>query len=59
MKIFFKANKGLHLRENGVINKLASEITVVNPLPIEKDGDYVGNCSAKIYNEKSRIRFKI
>ena len=59
MKIFFKSNKGLHLKEKGVINKLASEVIVSNPLPIEKDGDYVDNCSAKIYNEKSRIRFKI
>jgi len=59
MKIFFKSNKGLHLKENGVINKLASEIIVNNPLPIEKDGDYVDKCIAKIYNEKSKIRFKI
>ena len=59
MKIFFKSNKGLHLKEKGVINKLASEIIVSNPLPIEKDGDYVDNCTAKIYTEKSRIRFKI
>jgi len=59
MKIFFKSKKGLHLKENGVINKLASEIIVNSPLPIEKDGDYVDHCIAKIYNEKSKIRFKI
>lgn len=59
MKIFFKSNKGLHLREEGVITKLANEISILNPLPIEMDGDYVENCTAKIYNEKAKIHFKI
>jgi len=59
MKVFFKANNGLHLREKGVINKLVSKLEIKNPLPIEIDGDYLGNSSAIIYNEKEKIRFKI
>ena len=59
MKIFFKANKGLHLGEKGVINKLINKIEIKNPLSIEIDGDYVTKSNAIIYNENAKIRFKI
>ena len=59
MKIFFKANKGLHLRENGVINKLASKIEVLSSHPIENDGDFVTDTECIFSMEKGRLHFKI
>ena len=59
MKLFFKANKGLHLRENGVINKLSSQIEVLSKHSIENDGDYVTDTGCIFSIEKARIQFKI
>tara|TARA_B100000700_G_scaffold59915_1_gene65438 strand:- start:153 stop:1028 length:876 start_codon:yes stop_codon:yes gene_type:complete len=59
MKLFFKANKGLHLREKGVINKLASEIEVLSKHSIENDGDFVTDTECIFSIENARIQFKI
>ena len=59
MKLFFKANKGLHLRENGVINKLSSQIEVLSKHSIENDGDYLTDTGCIFSIEKARIQFKI
>jgi diacylglycerol kinase (ATP) len=59
MKIFFLAQKGLHLNESDVIVRKASKIELKSNEPIEIDGDYFANGPANIFIEKSAIRFKI
>ena len=59
MKIFFLAQKGLHLRESDVIVRKASKIELKSDEPIEIDGDYFASGPATIFIEKSAIRFKI
>ena len=59
MKIFFLAQKGLHLKESDVIVKKASKIELKSDEPIEIDGDYFATGPANIFIEKSAIRFKI
>ncbi len=59
MKIFFLAQKGLHLKEPDVIVRKASEIFLKSHDPIEIDGDYFANGPANIIIENLAIRFKI
>jgi len=59
MKIFFLAQKGLHLKEPDVIVRKASEILLKSHDPIEIDGDYFANGPANIIIENLAIRFKI
>ena len=59
MKIFFLAQKGLHLKESDVIVRKASEILLKSHDPIEIDGDYFANGPANIIIENLAIRFKI
>ena len=59
MKIFFLAQKGLHLKESDVIVRKASKIELKSVEPIEVDGDYFANGPANIFIENSAIRFKI
>ena len=59
MKIFFLAQKGLHLKESDVIVRKSSNLKVNSNDPIEIDGDFFANGPADIFIEKSAIRFKI
>ena len=59
MKIFFLAQKGLHLKESDVIVRKASNIEIKSNNPIEIDGDYFANGPAQIFIENLAIRFKI
>ena len=59
MKIFFLAQKGLHLKEPDVIVRKASKIELKSDEPIEIDGDYFASGPANIFIENSAIRFKI
>ena len=59
MKIFFLAQKGLHLKESDVIVRKASKLEIKSNNPIEIDGDYFANGPAKIFIENLAIRFKI
>ena len=59
MKIFFLAKKGLHLREQGVIVKKASNLKLNTPDPIEIDGDFFGFGPAEIFIKNQPILFKI
>ena len=59
MKIFFLAQKGLHLRESDVIVRKASNLEIKSNDPIEIDGDYFANGPARIFIENLAIRFKI
>ena len=59
MKIFFLAQKGLHLRESNVITKKSSNLILNTSDPIEIDGDYFDNGPAEIFIENRAIRFKI
>ena len=59
MKIFFLAQKGLHLKEQDVILRKASKLRLNTNNPIEIDGDFFSNGPADIFIEKSSIRFKI
>ena len=59
MKIFFLAQKGLHLKEPDVIVRKASKILLKSYDPIEIDGDYFANGPANIIIENLAIRFKI
>ena len=59
MKIFFLAQKGLHLRESNVIIKKSSNLILKTSDPIEIDGDYFDNGPAEIFIENRAIRFKI
>ena len=59
MKIFFLAQKGLHLKESDVIVRKASNLEIKSNNPIEIDGDYFANGPAQIFIENLAIRFKI
>ena len=59
MKIFFLAQKGLHLRESDVITKKSSKLIVNTSDPIEIDGDFFDNGPAEIFIENRTIQFKI
>ena len=59
MKIFFLAQKGLHLKESDVIVRKASKLEIKSNNPIEIDGDYFANGPAQIFIENLAIRFKI
>jgi len=59
MKIFFLAQKGLHLKESDVILRKASKLEIKSNDPIEIDGDYFANGPANIFIENLAIRFKI
>ena len=59
MKIFFLAQKGLHLKESDVIVRKASNLEIKSNNPIEIDGDYFANGPAQIIIENLAIRFKI
>ena len=59
MKIFFLAQKGLHLKESDVIVRKATNLEIKSNNPIEIDGDYFANGPAKIFIENLAIRFKI
>ena len=59
MKIFFLAKKGLHLREQGVIVKKASNLKLNSSDPIEIDGDFFGFGPAEIFIKNQTILFKI
>ena len=59
MKIFFLAQKGLHLKESDVIVRKASNLEIKSNNPIEIDGDYFANGPARIFIENLAIRFKI
>lgn len=59
MKIFFLAQKGLHLKESDVIIRKSSKLEVKSTDPIEIDGDFFGNGPAQIFMENLAIRFKI
>ena len=59
MKIFFLAQKGLHLKESDVIVRKASNLEIKSNDPIEIDGDYFANGPAQIFIENLAIRFKI
>ena len=59
MKIFFLAQKGLHLKEQGVITRKTSKLIVNTSDPIEIDGDFFDYGPAEIFVENRAIRFKI
>ena len=59
MKIFFLAQKGLHLKESDVIVRKATNLEIKSNNPIEIDGDYFANGPAQIFIENLAIRFKI
>jgi len=59
MKIFFLAQKGLHLKESDVIVRKASNLVLKTDDPIEIDGDFFANGPVDIFIENSAIRFKI
>ena len=59
MKIFFLAQKGLHLKESDVIVRKASNLEIKSNNPIEIDGDYFANGPAQIIIDNLAIRFKI
>jgi diacylglycerol kinase family enzyme len=59
MKIFFLAQKGLHLKEQDVITRKASKLIVNTSDPIEIDGDFFDYGPAEIFVENRAIRFKI
>ena len=59
MKIFFLAQKGLHLRESNVIVRKSSHLEIKSNDPIEIDGDFFANGPAQIFIENLAIRIKI
>ena len=59
MKIFFLAQKGLHLKESDVIVRKSANLEIKSNNPIEIDGDYFANGPAQIFIENLAIRFKI
>ena len=59
MKIFFLAQKGLHLKEQDVLTKKSSKLILNTEDPIEIDGDFFDYGPAEIFVENRTIRFKI
>ena len=59
MKIFFLAQKGLHLKEQDVLTRKSSKLILHTADPIEIDGDFFDYGPAEIFVENRTIRFKI
>tara|TARA_B100001175_G_scaffold300737_1_gene293320 strand:- start:739 stop:1614 length:876 start_codon:yes stop_codon:yes gene_type:complete len=59
MKIFFLAQKGLHLKEQDVLVRKSSKLILNTSDPIEIDGDFFDYGPAEIFVGNRTIRFKI